>query len=97
MDTPAENPEGYKSASVLTHAEKLNGTLLMTHGLRDENVHVQNTFQLVSVLEDLQKDFQLLIYPESRHGYRGKKNQHYHNAELKFIYNLLLEKPLPKF
>jgi dipeptidyl-peptidase-4 len=90
MDTPAENPEGYKSASVLTHAENLQGTLLLSHGLRDENVHAQNTFQLVSRLEDLGKDFELLLYPESRHGYRGKKQAHYRNSIRRFIYTHLL-------
>ncbi|MDR0738008.1 MAG: S9 family peptidase [Prevotellaceae bacterium] len=93
MDAPAENPEGYKTASVLTHAGKLKGRLLLTHGLRDENVHVQNTFQLVSSLEDLDKDFELMIYPESRHGYRGAKREHSHQLTLRFIYeNLLLNK-----
>lgn len=96
MDTPAENPEGYKSASVLTHAGNLKGKLLLTHGLRDENVHAQNTFQLVSAFEDLHKDFELMIYPESRHGYRGEKRKHSYNSDLRFIYENLLEKPVPK-
>ena len=93
MDTPAENPEGYKTASVLAQAGKLEGRLLLTHGLRDENVHVQNTFQLVSLFEDLNKTFDLMIYPESRHGYRGNKREHSHQLTLRFIYeNLLLNK-----
>ena len=93
MDTPAENPEGYKMASALTHAGNLKGRLLLTHGLRDENVHVQNTFQLVSSLEDLNKAFDLMIYPESRHGYRGAKREHSRQLTLRFIYeNLLLNK-----
>ncbi|MDR0692045.1 MAG: S9 family peptidase [Prevotellaceae bacterium] len=90
MDTPAENPEGYKAASALTHAGKLEGRLLLTHGLCDENVHAQNTFQLVSSLEDLHKDFELMIYPESRHGYRGTKREHNHQLTLRFIYEKLL-------
>jgi dipeptidyl-peptidase-4 len=93
MDTPAENPEGYKAASVLTHAGKLKGRLLLTHGLRDENVHAQNTFQLAALLEDLNKDFDLMIYPESRHGYRGAKREHSRRLDLRFIYKNLLEKP----
>jgi dipeptidyl-peptidase-4 len=92
MDTPAENPEGYQSASVLTHAGKLDGQLLLTHGLRDENVHAQNTFQLVSALENADKDFELMIYPESRHGYRGAKAEHSRRLTLRFIYEKLLNK-----
>jgi dipeptidyl-peptidase-4 len=90
MDTPAENPEGYKTASVLTHAGKLKGRLLLTHGLRDENVHAQNTFQLVSLLEDLNKEFDLMIYPESRHGYRGAKREHSNRLTVRFIDEKLL-------
>jgi dipeptidyl-peptidase-4 len=89
MDTPSENPEGYKTASVLTHAGNLKGRLLLTHGLRDENVHAQNTFQLVSLLENLNKDFELMIYPESRHGYRGAKREHSRRLDLQFIYKNL--------
>jgi len=92
MDTPAENPDGYAASSVLTHAGKLKGKLLLTHGLRDENVHAQNTFQLISVLEDLQKDFELMIYPESRHGYRNAKREHSRRMEREFIDRYLLEK-----
>jgi dipeptidyl-peptidase-4 len=92
MDTPAENPEGYKAASALTHAGKLEGQLLLTHGLRDENVHAQNTFQLVSLLEDLNKAFDLMIYPESRHGYRGAKHEHSRNLVSRFIDEKLLNR-----
>ncbi|MDR2026809.1 MAG: S9 family peptidase, partial [Prevotellaceae bacterium] len=65
MDHPKENPEGYKQSSVLAHADSLKGKLLLTHGLIDENVHVQNTFQLVSELEDKNKSFDMVIYPSS--------------------------------
>ncbi len=91
MDTPEENPEGYKSASVLTHADKLKGRLLLTHGLRDENVHVQNTYQLVNLLQNKGKDFELMVYPESRHGYRGAKRDFSQQEDRSFIYRYLLE------
>jgi dipeptidyl-peptidase-4 len=90
MDTPAENPDGYRLSSVLTHADKLQGKLLLTHGLRDENVHAQQTFQLISLFQDLQKSFELMIYPESRHGNRGLKREHSDRLERAFIYRELL-------
>ncbi|MDR2362435.1 MAG: S9 family peptidase [Prevotellaceae bacterium] len=90
MDTPAENPDGYRLSSVLTHADSLRGKLLLIHGLRDENVHVQQTFQLISRLQDLQKSFELMIYPESRHGNRGLKRTHSDRLEREFIYRELL-------
>jgi dipeptidyl-peptidase-4 len=92
MDAPAANPEGYAAASAIAHAAGLKGKLLLTHGLRDENVHAQNTFQLISALEDLGKDFELTLYPESRHGYRNAKREHSRNRERKFIYTHLLGK-----
>ena len=48
MDAPAENPEGYKNSSVLHHAFKLKGKLTLTHGVMDDNVHVQNSLQLIN-------------------------------------------------
>ncbi|MDR1680353.1 MAG: S9 family peptidase [Prevotellaceae bacterium] len=91
MDTPAENPDGYRLSSALTHAGNLQGKLLLTHGLRDENVHAQQTFQFISRLQDLQKSFELMIYPESRHGNRGLKREHSDSLEREFIYRFLIE------
>ncbi|MGY0039895.1 alpha/beta hydrolase family protein [Pedobacter sp. NJ-S-72] len=47
MDTPQENPEGYKNASVLTYTEKYKGLLRIMHGDMDDNVHMQKTIQLI--------------------------------------------------
>ena len=96
MDTPAENPDGYRRSSVLTVAGNLKGKLLLTHGLLDENVHVQNTFSLASELEDKNKFFDLMIYPSSRHGYVGLKSRHFRNIRLRFVYEHLLRKPVPE-
>jgi dipeptidyl-peptidase-4 len=96
MDHPKENPEGYKQSSALTHAGNLRGKLLLTHGLIDENVHVQNTFQLISKLEDKNRYFDLVIYPSNRHGYGGAKGAHFRNLQIKFIYEHLLRKPIPE-
>lgn len=76
MDTPTENPEGYTFGSVLTHADKYKGRLLITHGTMDDNVHMQNTIQFIDRLEELNKDFQLLLYPNARHGIGGRKGSH---------------------
>jgi dipeptidyl-peptidase 4 len=76
MDRPQDNPEGYKGGSVMTHADNLNGVLYMSHGAIDDNVHMQNTVQLISRLMDLDKEFEFMVYPDQRHGYRGKKRDH---------------------
>jgi dipeptidyl-peptidase-4 len=95
MGTPENNHEGYRESSVLTHAHQLKGKLLLTHGILDENVHVQNTYQLVSKLEDMNKDFELMLYPSSRHGYGAAKNTHFRNLQIRFVYKHLLRKPIP--
>jgi dipeptidyl-peptidase 4 len=96
MDTPAENPEGYKTSSVLTQLANFKGKLLLVHGNIDDNVHLQNSIQLASKLQDLKKDFQYMTYSGGRHGWRGAKNDHFENLKTQFIYNNLLLKSVPK-
>ena len=76
MDTPAENPAGYDFGSVMTHAEKLEGILRITHGTLDDNVHMQNSIQLIDMLTDLNKPFEFMLYPNERHGIRPPKRFH---------------------
>jgi dipeptidyl-peptidase-4 len=73
MDLPTENPEGYRQASVLSHLATYRGGLRLTHGSMDDNVHMQNTLQLLNGILDLGKTAELMIYPGERHGVRGKK------------------------
>ncbi|HEY0321837.1 MAG TPA: S9 family peptidase [Pyrinomonadaceae bacterium] len=68
MRTPQNNPEGYKSGSVLQAAGNLSGKLLLIHGAIDDNVHVANTIQLIYALQKAGKQFDLMLYPKSRHG-----------------------------
>ena len=96
MGTPANNPEGYKNSNVMTHADKYKGTLQIVHGIIDDNVHMQNSIQFISKLQDLKKDFEFMPYSGGRHGWSGNKNLHYQNIKTKFIYKYLLEKEVPK-
>jgi dipeptidyl aminopeptidase/acylaminoacyl peptidase len=68
MDTPQNNPEGYDATSVVKAAKNLHGRLLLIHGMMDDNVHVQNTLQLVDELQKATKDFEIMVYPRARHG-----------------------------
>jgi dipeptidyl-peptidase-4 len=68
MQTPQNNPEGYKKSSPVNFAKDLHGKLLLIHGAMDDNVHVQNTVQFAYELQKAGKQFQLMLYPKSRHG-----------------------------
>jgi len=95
MDTPQENPEGYKAASVLTYVDRYKGLLRLMHGDMDDNVHVQNTIQLVDKLTNSNKHFELMIYPGSRHGFGPSKAAHDRAERIRFYYQHLLSKPVP--
>lgn len=63
-----ENEEGYRNSSMATLAGNLKGRMMLVHSLMDDNVHPQNTFQLVRALIDQGKEFDLKIYPPGAHG-----------------------------
>lgn len=96
MDTDKENPDGYKSSSVLTYTDKYKGMLQLVHGNIDDNVHLQNSIQLATKLQAGKKDFEMQYYAGSRHGISGASAPHYDNLRIKFIYRYLLEKEIPK-
>lgn len=95
MDTPQENPEGYKTGSVLTYVDKYKGLLRIMHGDMDDNVHMQNTIQLIDKLENANKHFELMIYSGGRHGWGGVKSAHDRSERYRFYYQNLLNKPVP--
>jgi dipeptidyl-peptidase-4 len=68
MGTPQNNPEGYRKSSPVHAAKDLHGKLLLIHGAIDDNVHMQNTMQFAYELQKAGKQFQLMLYPKSRHG-----------------------------
>ncbi len=75
MRTPQENPEGYAESAPQAHAERLLGNLLIVHGTGDDNVHPQNTYQLVDRLIAAGKQFALRLYPNEPHGIRGAEKR----------------------
>ncbi len=95
MDTPEENPEGYKNNNVMNFVDRYKGKLLIVHGTMDDNVHLQNSIQLIDALQEKKKDFEMMFYPGGRHGWGGNKGAHYANLQIQFIYKNLFEKPLP--
>ena len=77
MGLPQENPDGYGKSSVLESAGNLSGKLLLIHGTIDDNVHLQNTIQLIERLQKRGKSFEMMLYPKSRHGITNPTRQHH--------------------
>ena len=103
MDTPQNNPEGYKVSKVLNYVDgyptEYDGNtgvepvmLKLTHGTGDDNVHHQNTLQLIDAMHKEGKKFDFMIYPDGMHGYRGYQGQHFQKANREFWLKYLLEK-----
>lgn len=72
MRTPEENPEGYEGWSPINFVDGLKGKYLLVHGSADDNVHVQNTMELVKALVKSGKDFDYFIYPDKNHAIPGR-------------------------
>lgn len=96
MDTPSENPEGYRNGSVMTFADQYRGMLRVVHGSMDDNVHLQNSIQLIDTLQNLNKHFEFMVYPGERHGWGPPKSNHSRMEAMRFYYSYLLEKEFPE-
>ena len=71
MRTPNENQQGYDQVNPIARASQLSGTLLVCHGLADDNVHYQNTAEYVEALVQADKDFHQLVYTNRNHSITG--------------------------
>jgi len=71
MQTPQENASGYDQNSPINHVDKLKGKFLLIHGSGDDNVHVQNSMQMMEALIQANKQFDSQIYPDKNHGIIG--------------------------
>ncbi|NUY82520.1 S9 family peptidase [Flavobacterium sp. MAH-1] len=75
MTTPQENPAGYDDNSPINFAQNLKGKYLLIHGSADDNVHVQNSMQMIEALVQANKQFDWAIYPDKNHGIYGGKTR----------------------
>ncbi len=76
LGLPAENEEGYRLSSLVHFADRLEGKLLLTHNLEDDNVHFQNSVQMMDALERAGKQFETRLYPLKTHGVTGLARRH---------------------
>jgi dipeptidyl-peptidase-4 len=86
MQTPQENASGYDDNSPINHVSKLKGNFLLIHGTADDNVHVQNSMQMIEALVQANKQFDWAIYPDKNHGiYGGYTRIQLYNKMTNFI------------
>ncbi len=88
MSTPANNPDGYTISAPLSYAGRLapHQRLMLAHGDFDDNVHFQNTVQMVDALQAANKSFDFMMYPGRNHGiFGGKTRLHLHTMMTEFV------------
>ena len=85
MSTPEDNPDGYARTRVVDRIASYparpgdDGSVMLklTHGTGDDNVHYQNTLQLIDALHKIGASFDFMVYPDGMHGYRGYQGAHF--------------------
>jgi len=85
MDTPEENPDGYEEASLLNHADKLKGDLLIIHGTSDPVVVWQHSLTLINRFIKEGKQVDYFVYPGHGHGVGGKDRVHLNAKMAKYF------------
>lgn len=86
MQTPQMNPEGYKEGSPLTYADQIEGNYLLVHGTGDDNVHFQNSVEMINRLVAADVSFETMYYPNRNHGiYGGNTRKHLYRMLTNFI------------
>jgi dipeptidyl-peptidase-4 len=95
MMLPKNNPDGYQRTAPLKAAANLHGQLLLIHGTMDDNVHMANTMQFAYELQKAGKPFELMLYPQSRHGVTDPLlMKHLHERMLDFTLRTLKPEPV---
>jgi dipeptidyl-peptidase-4 len=85
MDSPQDNEEGYKNASLIENADKLEGDLLLIHGTSDNVVVMQHNLALIQKCVSLGKQVDFFPYPMHEHNVRGKDRIHLMEKVLTYI------------
>ncbi len=86
MDLPQNNKKGYESSSAVRAAKNLQGRLLLLHGTIDDNVHLSNSLQFASALQNARRPFEMMFYPKSRHSVHSPNlSRHLKDLMTRFI------------
>ena len=86
MDTPQDNPEGYRNASVFPYIDQLSTPLLIIHGMADDNVTFDNSTRVFAELQANGLPFEMMTYPGQRHSiHSGDVGRHRFNHTMRFF------------
>jgi dipeptidyl-peptidase-4 len=77
LNLPKDNGKGYLDSSMPKAADKLHGALLLAHGTSDDNVHFQNSVQMIDALIKAGKQFRFVPYPNKTHGIGGAEDRNH--------------------
>ena len=90
QQTEKENPSGYADNSPVNFADRLKGNYLIVHGLGDDNVHFQNSAEMINALIKANKQFDTYYYPNRNHGISGGNTRlHLYTKMTDFVINKL--------
>jgi dipeptidyl-peptidase-4 len=94
MLMPQNNRDGYRKSSPRFDMDKLHGNLLLVHGTTDDNVHTQNTIQTAYELQQLRKQFEMMLLPRAKHTVVQKNTLAFmQKTMLEFVKRQLLAAP----
>jgi dipeptidyl-peptidase-4 len=87
LGLPSANNEAYELSGVLSHVDSLHGKLLLVHGMADDNVLFTHSTMLMQRLQTLDKPFDLMTYPGSKHGLVRvpETGKHFYEMVLRFF------------
>jgi dipeptidyl-peptidase-4 len=71
LQKPQDNPSGYDENSPINFAHLLKGKYLLIHGTGDDNVHFQNSVEMIRALQKANKQFEFMLYPDKAHSISG--------------------------
>lgn len=87
---PQDNADGYDKNSPINHVKMMKGKYLLVHGTADDNVHFQNSVDLVDKLIEADVTFETMYYPNKDHGiYGGNTRNHLYKKMTNFVLNNL--------
>ena len=89
MDTPENNPDGYKNACLLNYVKNLKGKLLIIHDYQDNTVVPQNSLSFLKKCVDEGKQVDYFIYPGHEHNVRGKDRVHLNQKMVQYFQDYL--------